>query len=305
MHRSRTLALLVFALALVSAGPGWGSERIEVPGYAVTVRYEARHARVARRVAAVAADALPRLTRELGVDALEPIEMLVVDDLGPYRRALQGELPEWGVAFAVLRQRIIVVDVERATRAYGSLDEVIPHELSHLLLMQQTGGVAFPVWFIEGLAQWQAGEWNMVDAWQLMNAVWGGEVPPLRHLLDQYPDNEEHARNAYRLSYAAFTDLFERRVDALPAFVADARARGSFPEAFVAFTGVPLGQWMADFDERLGRRYHSRLLVFQTGPLFSIAAVLFLFVILRYQLRKRNRLKALERSEGGGFLDEG
>ena len=305
MRRSLLLAVLVFALALVAAAPGAGSERIEVPGYAVTVHYEARHARVARRVAAVSEDALPRLTRELGVSTLEPIAMHVVDDLGPYRRALQGELPEWGVAFAVLRQRLIVVDVERAARAYGSLDEVIPHELSHLLLVQLTGGVPFPVWFIEGLAQWQAGEWSLVESWQLMNAVWGGEVPPLRHLLDQYPDAEARARNAYRLSYAAFTDLFEGRIDALPAFVADARDRGSFPEAFAAFTGVPLGQWMADFDQRLGRRYHSRLLVFQTGPLFSIAAVLFVFVILRHQLRKRNRLKELERSEGGLFLDEG
>jgi hypothetical protein len=173
------------------------------------------------------------------------------------------------------------------------------------LLAQQTGGVAFPVWFLEGLAQWQAREWSLVESWQLMNSVWSGETPPLRHLLAQYPEAESHARTAYRLSYAAFTDLFKGRIETLPAFVADARARGSFTEAFAAFTGVPLGQWMADFDERLGRRYHSRRLVFQTGPLFSIAAVLFVVVIVRHQVRKRNRLKQLEQSEGGLFLDEG
>ena len=49
----------------------------------------------------------------------------------------------------------------------------------------------------------------------------------------------------------------------------------------------------------LARKYASRLLLFQAGPLFSLVAVLFLFVFLRIKLRNRRKLERMERIDRG------
>jgi len=122
--------------------------------------------------------------------------------------------------------------------------------------------------------------------------------------MNEYPASEEAAQAAYRVSYAAFTDLFDERFEELPLFLAAAAESGSFPAAFQTHFGVAMETYMGSFQRTLEMRYHSRLLVFQTGPLFSIAAVIFLFVILRHQLRKRRKMKDLERREAGLSLDD-
>jgi hypothetical protein len=181
----------------------------------------------------------------------------------------------------------------------NSLDHVVPHELSHLFIAQRAPGVRFPIWFLEGLAQWQAHEWSMIDSWQLMNAVWGNNVPDLLHLTDTYPFGEERARNGYRMSYAAFTDLFADRPEELPRFLDTVVELGHFDHAFAEYFGVEFPTYAVEFHHRLQSRYHSRLLVFQTGPLFSIMAVVFLFIGLRFYIRKKQRLREMEGIEEG------
>ena len=224
-------ARFFFALAGASSfagAAGAQSQSLTVEGYPIEIIFEPRNERVARRVQEICIDELPRLIGEVGLSRPGPIRIDVVDDLRPYRHAFRENLPVWGVAFALLRQQIIVVDAPRATRAFNSLEQVIPHELSHILLAQRVGPVGFPIWFVEGMAKWQAREWSIVDGWQLMNAVWSKKAPPLWRLINEYPASAEEARNAYRVSYAAYTDLFDGRFDELPLFLDAVVTAGSF-----------------------------------------------------------------------------
>ena len=292
-------ALTIILLLLLCLPPGASAGMIRLEKAPVEVHFEQRSERVARRVAEIIERDVDDLAVEIGLERVQPFRVEVVDDMRPYRHALRETLPVWGVAFALLEEQVIVVDVKRATRAYNTLDKVIPHELSHLLFAQRVGPTRFPVWFLEGMAQWQAGEWSLLDNWQLMNAVWSKDTPTLWQIMNQYPAGETRARSAYRVSYAAFTDLFKDDFTRLPEFLDHAAITGSFEEAFVHHAGETMEVWMAGFQERLERRYHSRLLVFQTGPLFSIAAVVFMLVALRAWLRKRRRMRELAEEEAG------
>ncbi|UCH82917.1 MAG: hypothetical protein JSW50_10620, partial [Candidatus Latescibacterota bacterium] len=49
----------------------------------------------------------------------------------------------------------------------------------------------------------------------------------------------------------------------------------------------------------LSHRYGSWLMLFQTGPLFTLLAFLFLFVMLRIWIANRKKLKEMERRERG------
>jgi hypothetical protein len=267
---------------------------MRLDAFPIEIHFEPGNRRVAEKVRDVCRRDVPRLTQEMGLPSMLPIEIRVEDDIAPYRRSLGSSLPTWGVAFAVMEEQVIVVDVKRATQAWNSLDDVIPHELSHLLIAQRVPRVRFPIWFLEGLAQWQAGEWSLVDGWQLMNSVWGNDVPRLWQLVDRYPAHETQARAAYRLSYAAFTDLFDDETRRLPDFLDAVDRNADFDQAFDEYFGVDVNTFAVAFHRHLEERYHSRLLFFQEGPLFSILAVLCLVVGLRFYLRKRRRLRELD-----------
>jgi hypothetical protein len=279
-------------------------ETIALSSHAVLINYDPGDARVARAVAGICENEIPRLSEQLGISEIKPITVEIVDDVNRFGRQTGNDLPRWGVAFALMGQQLMVVDVARATRAFNSLEKVIPHELSHLLVAQRVGDARLPIWFLEGLAQWQAQEWSLIDNWQLMNIVWSKKTPTLWKLIDRYPRAEEQARAAYRISHAAFTYRFGAQVDELPQFL-DAIVRyGNFERGFKAFWGEETTVFYARFHEDLEEKYHSRLLFFQPAPLFSIVAALFLLVILRYSLRKRRKLKNLERMEKGLSLDD-
>jgi hypothetical protein len=287
----------LFAAVVLLAAPVLAREVMRFEPYGIDIYFDAKNRRVADKVYSLCSHDMPRIAEQLGMQRTLPIEIRVEDDITPYRRALGGRLPEWGVAFAIMEDRLIVVDVKRATNAWNSLNEVIPHELSHLLVAQRVPGVRFPIWFLEGLAQWQAGEWSLIDSWQLMNSIWSKDSPRLWQLVDQYPRHEEQARTAYRLSYSAFTDLFQDDTHRLPDFLDAVNRYGNFDEAFDAYFGVDVNTFALEFHKRLEDHYHSRLLLFQDGPLFSVIAVLFLLVGLRFYLRKRRRLRELDAYE--------
>jgi hypothetical protein len=250
---------------------------------------------VADKVEAICTQEIPRIAAELGLTSMTPIEIIVTADARGYDRALEHGLPRWGVAFAVLEDQRILVDVNKATRAFNSLEEVVPHEISHLLLFQKVPRVRFPIWFLEGLAQWQSREWSVVDGWQLANNVWSGTAPRLRDMTYTYPAEEERAQAAYRVSYAAFTDLFsETGFGKLPEFLTAVAAERNFDAAFESFWGFPAADYGAYFQDDLERRYHSKLLAIQSGPAFGLAALLFIIVIIRYSIRRHRKLQQME-----------
>lgn len=303
--RSLLIALFILSSAAAVSERALAALEIQAASHPVVIRYDEDDERVARRVAEICDERLDELTAQLGFAETPPIRIEIVDNIGRYRRRMGGELPSWGVAFALMGEGKMVVDVARATRAWNSLEAVIPHEFSHLLVAHRVGPTPLPIWFLEGLAQWQAGEWSLVDSWQLMNAVWSNQAPKLWQIQSRYPAGEERARNAYRVSYVAFTKLFDGRFDDVPAFLDEIERQGDFEEAFLSFFGEYSMSFYVRFQQRLEARYHSRLLVFQSGPLFSILAAAFLVLAIRYYIRKRRRLREMADEPGGVHPDGG
>ncbi|MEJ2720712.1 MAG: hypothetical protein P8181_06170, partial [bacterium] len=157
----------------------------------------------------------------------------------------------------------------------------------------------FPLWFMEGLAQWQANEWSVLESWRLMEAVWGNRAPTLAQISSALPADETGARTAYRIAYTGFVERFAGRTEALPAFLDEVVQRGDFGDAFTAFWGESEYEFAARFAEDLDHKYRSRLLIFQTGPLFTVLAFFFLFVMLRIWFRNHRKLQEMEQRERG------
>ena len=256
---------------------------------------QSRNHPVAAKIGKICEAQGPRIAAELGLSRLEPIEIDVVDDVASYNRQHGGRLPEWGIAFAVLEENRIIVDVKRATREFNSLDEVVPHELSHILVHQRAPDVNFPIWFLEGCAQWQAREWSMVDQWELVQGVWSHSSPRLSDMYGSYPAEETRAQQAYRVAYAGFTDLFaEVGFDDLAPFLGEVERQRSFEGGFRQYFGYSIAEYQAFFQDGFEKKYGSAWMALQSGPLLAFAAGLFLIVILRHRIRRRRKFARLD-----------
>ncbi len=277
---------------------------IGVGTYPIRIFFTEKSKKVAWRIESICEEAIPSLAEEIGIEEVSAFQIQVISDLKPYLGDSQNDLPRWGVAFAFMESQLMLVDAKRASKAWNSLEKVIPHELSHILLAQRVGSVQMPLWFIEGLAQWQAGQWSILESWRLMEAVWTRKAPPLGRITNSYPRDESGARDAYRISYAAFTFRFGDEFERLPHFLTALKEHGDFYEAFTTYWNEDVGTFYLRFHKAMQDRYSSKLLIFQTGPLFAIVAVVFLFIFLRVKLRNRRKLKKMEKSELGLTFDD-
>jgi hypothetical protein len=300
MKRVVALAIAVVVLGMIPAlalAETPETKRLTLDRYRVTIEYKPEDEKVASKVASICEEALPSLSREIGLKVVQPFRVFLIPDIKAYEERMGLGLPPWGIAFAFTENQIMLVDVKRATDAWNSLERVIPHELSHLTLAQRTRGVRLPLWFVEGLAQWQAREWSALESWRLMESVWSNQAPRIDRLVSRLPAEESRVRDAYRVSYAAFQERFDKHTELLPGFLDEVGRHGDFGKAFEAYWNESEMQFYARFDEHLQSKYGSALLLFQTGPLFTLVSVLFVLVIFTKWIRSRRKLRRMEESE--------
>lgn len=301
---SRWVAGATFFIAFFFLIAHANGEVISIEDLLVEISFAKSDRRVAERVGEVCRKELPRLERELRLRRTRSLHVVLIEDMESYRRTSGDDLPRWGAAYAFVGQGVMLVDVRKAASSWNSLEKVIPHELSHLLVDQKVGGVGLPVWFMEGVAQWQAREWSLFDNWAVMVAVWKGQVPELANLLDRFPREGIRAREAYRVSYLAMVELFHGSTEQLARFLAQVRAEGDFERAFLLTWGRTPRAFAHSFEKDLEEKYTSHILLFQTAPLLTITAILFVVVYLGVRLRSRRKLREWEKTEGGVSLDD-
>jgi hypothetical protein len=163
---------------------------------------------------------------------------LAQEGSGPARSA-----PDWASGYAYGASGTVVLIPARANSyPYGSLESLLQHEVTHVLVARAAGGRSVPRWFNEGLAMVAAREWTMGDRSRLfLELLPGNQVPATR--LDELFDRSSRAGadRAYALSAAYVRDLVDRYGVDFPGAVLAGLARGeTFEEAFRRSTGVTL-----------------------------------------------------------------
>jgi len=199
-----------------------------------------------------------RLIVDLGIGRAGPITVVLAptDEAFNQRQPPGEPLPAWasGVAYPGLMTMVI-----RSYHVPGTprqdIGTIFVHELTHLLLGARFGARPIPRWLNEGLAMYEAYEWEPGQEWTLVQAVIANRVPPLDDLTARFERGEVEARLAYLLAGALVNDMIVTYGrEAFGNFV-DRLARGeSFDDAMVGAFGVspPLFEqrWRAHLDRR-------------------------------------------------------
>ena len=184
-----------------------------------------------------------------------------------------------------------------ATRAYNSLDEVVPHELSHLLLRQRVPRRAVAD-LVLGRTRAVAGARVVAGrrAGRLMQEVWTGTAPRLDEVSARYPGDESQRRTPIA-SRTPPSRSCSTRVGIRQAARVSRRG-GEEPELrsrrFASYWGFRSTDYAAYFQDDIDEAYRTNALAFQDRAAVGFAAVVFIAVLVRQGIKRRRKYAQME-----------
>jgi hypothetical protein len=200
-----------------------------------------------------------RLIVDLGMVRTEPITVILAptDEAFNQLQPAGEPLPAWasGVAYPGLMTMVI-----RSYHVPGTprqdIGTIFVHELTHLLLGARFGARPIPRWLNEGLAMYEAYEWEAGQEWTLVQAVVANRVPPLNDLTARFERGEVEARLAYLLAGALVNDMIGTYGrEAFGNFVGRLAQGDSLDDAMVGAYGVSASLFEQRWRAHLDRRY--------------------------------------------------
>jgi hypothetical protein len=178
------------------------------------------------------------------------------------------------------------------------LDELLGHELGHLMLDNAAGGRWLPRWFEEGFCQMISGEWRIEQDILVTRAVWGSGLIPLTALENVNRFGDAKASLAYAQSYLAVTSLVQEfGVEFIPDFFRYYDEGNNFYDAFYKATGYRYIEWTGLWQQKTAGRYRFILYIFDPSILFPLIAVLFILLYLLKIYLSRKKMKQWEIEE--------
>jgi hypothetical protein len=172
-------------------------------------------------------------------DAGPPITVILTPENSDVARGT----PSWVAGFADGDRGVIVIFPSRTpSYPYDSMEELLHHEVAHVLIARAAPSADIPRWFHEGLAMALERTWGIRDRSELALAVVGGRRS-LAALDADFRGSATSAARAYGVAGAFVADLISRHGPGFPARVLASLAVGApFADAFSRATAMSLAE---------------------------------------------------------------
>jgi hypothetical protein len=253
-------------------------------------------AAAARRVRAVEPRRLAGLLDLLGLQQPGPPIRVVLAAEGS---EAARNTPSWISGYAYSALGVVVLLPERAP-AYpdSSLEELLLHEVAHVLLARAAPGREVPRWFHEGVAMFAGRSWDLEDRSRMTWALLVDEKVPLAELDLRFDAGRAAASRAYAFSGAFVRDLFQRYGAGVAARILGGMALGlPIEEAFFRATGTSLAAAEASFWRRHSFWYRWVPVLSSSVTLWIGITLLALFAIRRRRQRDAQILARWEEED--------
>ena len=254
---------------------------LEIEGRGVAPQHAARIERIDSRRLAIA-------MHLLGLEqAGNPILLVLAAEDSLAARST----PQWIAGFALSDRSTAILFPDR-TPVYPdpTFEELVLHEIGHVLVYRATGGTDVPRWFNEGLALFIGRPWRLEDHSRVTWALVSGREVALADLEPYFHRNREAASHAYALAGAFVQDLVHREGSmSVARILASVRAGSTFEDAFLSVTGDTL----ATAEKKFWNRH---TLLYRWIPVLGSSATLWLLItalaLVAFK-RRRDRDRAL------------
>ncbi|MGH8015958.1 MAG: peptidase MA family metallohydrolase [Candidatus Zixiibacteriota bacterium] len=213
----------------------------------------------------------------------------LLDNIDEFNKVIRGRIPDWGVAAAFPERRLIAVKSPDKFQVGKSLEELLAHEYSHLLLHHRTGLVRPPRWFDEGLAMLVSFEWGWEDNLAMSRAGTFGQFISLREIESMNRFGAPKAQLAYAQSYLAVEYFYrEYGTNSVNRFLDAIRSGHSLDSAFSASVGGRYSEFEEEYKTYLKERYNIASLFMDTMLFWLFLAVIVIVAaFVRYKKRRQ------------------
>lgn len=239
------------------------------------------------RVERVDPHTLSPIVRIVGLDAPgPPIRVVLAEDGSEWARMV----PAWAAGFAIGEADLVVLFPARTPLyPHDTLEDVLRHEVAHVLITRAAGGRPVPRWLHEGLAVAVERPWDLEDRARLASALLFGRRVDLAAIDAAFGAGETAQRRAYLLSTALVRHLMREHGADAPARVLQEVARGrSIDEAVPAVTARSVTRFEDEFWQ--SQRTWTTWLPFLASSTMLWLAVIGLAALARRRRRQRSRL---------------
>ena len=247
-------------------------------------------------------------------DKLEPFAQLIgFSSGGPGVRVLiahegsaPAAVPGWVAGYADSAASVIVLLPQRLpVYPDSSLEELLGHELAHVMISRAAGGGALPRWFREGLAMMAEDAWGFSDRSRLVLAMVGNSEGVALAAIDRsFAGSSDEVARAYALSGAFVRDLVRRHGQTVIADLLSRVADGEeFGAAFERVVGETLHTVERSFWRRYGFWYRWLPILTSSTTLWILITGLALVAIKRRRQRDRELRERWEEEERTRFPD--
>jgi hypothetical protein len=198
------------------------------------------------RLEAVDLRPLSAIVRAVGLaNPGPPIRTVVADAQSEWAR----HVPVWAAGFAVGEADLIVLFPARAPGyPHDTLEDVLRHEIAHVLISRAGGGATVPRWFHEGFAVAVERPWDAEDRARLATALVFGPRLSLDGIDALFDGGEAVQARAYSLSAAVVRHLMATHGADTPGRVLREVAAGRpFVMALASVTAQPQSAFEANF----------------------------------------------------------
>lgn len=246
--------------------------------------------RVAARVRGLDPERLAGAMELVGLEERgSPIRVVLAPEGSPLAR----RAPAWVSGYADPEQSLIVLLPAR-TPSYpdSSLEDLLRHEIAHVLVARAARGRPIPRWFHEGLAMIAGLSWGLDDRSRLTLTLLADDPISLAELEGLFRGGRGSSNRAYAIAGAFVRDLFERHGSDVAADILRWVRRGlPFEAAFQLATGTPL-------EEAEGSFWSRQSLWYRWIPLLTSSVTLWLLVTLLalWAIRRRRARDAAQRA---------
>lgn len=231
----------------------------------------------------------------------EGTAVLVWTDGREYARQT-GHSAEFTSAAASARLHTIWINADAWRRASPTeRQQVMTHELGHLLVGNLIQPKRLPLWAEEGIVMHLAGEWNWQRAAIVMQGHVAGRLPDLEDMEESFPRDPGRQALAYAYSYVAVQEL-ARSLGDPPGEVRVVMARLSHPVEGPRLVDrlwnpVERDRLEVRARENLGTRVSSAVVLLSTGTsIWIMILILAGFAWVKRKQRRRAAARA-ERNE--------
>lgn len=157
--------------------------------------------RALERLVAAADRSIPTIARRLAVPVGHKMHLYLADTQERFHTMQPGNAPDWADGTAWPHRSLIYLRSPRIRPGTADpLEQVLDHEIVHVLLGQAFGPKPVPRWLQEGMAQWVAGEYDPAVVEKLAKGMLGGGLLTLDDLTSGFPADPVRATLAYAQS---------------------------------------------------------------------------------------------------------